>query len=432
MKREVRSLVLAAGLHALFLVLLGASVRTGPRPRPATPTKARELEVDLHTEAPLSDSASPLEPPAPEKGEAPARRIAPSPTLARVAPREPAPEESQRAEEDRPPSLDEPPPPVEEHAGEGSLVITTKPLDVLGAPGELRAEGTTASRREGEANAGGDKGAERAVRTALHERDRALGLGASGPVVAAAEEIARTSIAEVESHATLEAIADAEGNIVAVTVADASTDRAGWDTVAKALLASLRAKRVRVRVPKGSRGVAMAIAIDSKEALPSGAAPGLTVKLLDHDLHSGKNGRSNSVSILPLMKVPIILPKRGVPGGLETTIVTLPIPMPNIDAKFDVSDIGAHAARSVHAHAVSERDLDEAPSPFAADRGAWPDDEEAGPAVGAGTGSAGPRVRTQGRLEETREERAGGAAGVGSRKGPRARGRDRSREMALE
>ena len=175
-------------------------------------------------------------------------------------------------------------------------------------------------------------------------------------VVLAAEELVRTPApTDVESHAVLEVIADGEGRVVSVAVSDASQDREAWDAIARALLGSMGAKRVRVRVP-ALHGLAMTIALDSKEALPSGAAPGLTVKLFDHDLHSGKNERSNEVSILPLMKLPVLIPKRGMPDGVETKIITLPIPTPNVTARFDLVDIGSPAARSVHAHAVSEEE----------------------------------------------------------------------------
>jgi hypothetical protein len=101
----------------------------------------------------------------------------------------------------------------------------------------------------------------------------------------------------------------------------------------------------------------MTIALDSREALPSGAAPGVNVSLFDQRVHSGKNERSNHVAILPLMKIPITLPVPGRPGATETKTVTLPIPLPNVSGTFDLSDIAAPAARVVHAHATSEREL---------------------------------------------------------------------------
>ncbi len=200
-----------------------------------------------------------------------------------------------------------------------------------------------------------EKGAERAVRSVLRERDRKIGLGVSGPVVAAVEAVARTSTASVESHAVLEVVADGEGRVVSVSVSDASEDRPGWDGVAKGLLAAMRSKRL--HVPKGSRGVVMTIAIDSREALPSGAAPGVNVSVFDQKVHSGKNERSAAVHILPLAKLPIALPAPGKPGGVEVKTLVLPIPVPQIDAVFDAADFGAAAARVIHAHATSEREL---------------------------------------------------------------------------
>jgi hypothetical protein len=197
----------------------------------------------------------------------------------------------------------------------------------------------------------GDKEAERTMRSQLRDRDRQLGLGASGPVVAAVEDIARTSTASIESHAVLDVVANGEGEIVSVSVTDVSEDRAGWQEIAKSLLASLRTKRL--RVPHRSRGVAMTIEVDSRESLPSGAAPGVNVALFDQKIAHGKNERAASVTILPLAKIAVTHP--GKPG--ETTTLVLPVPVPIIAGTFDVSDIGARGSRIVHARATNEREL---------------------------------------------------------------------------
>jgi hypothetical protein len=63
------------------------------------------------------------------------------------------------------------------------------------------------------------------------------------------------------------------------------------------------------------------------------------------------------MSILPLAKMPITLPVPGQPGATKTVTVVLPVPVPEISATLDVVDLGAAAARVVHAHAVSEREL---------------------------------------------------------------------------
>ena len=98
----------------------------------------------------------------------------------------------------------------------------------------------------------------------------------------------------------------------------------------------------------------MTIAIESRETLPSGAAPGVNVTLFDQKIHKGKNDRSANVSILPLARIPILVPNRQ--GVIEKDIV-LPIPTPNISAVFDASDFAGGALRVVHAHATSEREL---------------------------------------------------------------------------
>ena len=206
-----------------------------------------------------------------------------------------------------------------------------------------------------EASDAKEKGAEHAVRRSLHEHDFKLGLGVSGPVVAAAEDVARTSVASVESHAVLSVVADGEGKIVQVGVSEVSEDRAGWDAVARALVEALRSTRV--RVAKGSRGVVMTIAIDSREALPSGSSPGANITLFDQKVHRGKNDRSAAIAVLPLVHLSILVPARGRPGGLEEKEIVLPVPLPSVSGDFDPVDFGAKANRVVHAHAMSEEEL---------------------------------------------------------------------------
>ncbi len=101
----------------------------------------------------------------------------------------------------------------------------------------------------------------------------------------------------------------------------------------------------------------MTIAIESRESLPSGAAPGVNVRVFDQKVLSGKNDRAAGVAILPLARLPITVPDPGRPGVAKTVSIVLSVPVPLIGGSFDAVDVNAPAARIVHAHVTDEREL---------------------------------------------------------------------------
>jgi hypothetical protein len=362
MRREQSALLFAAATHGALLLALEAIPAPARSARRAMEEKSLEFDLEV-TVPPESTPPARVPPPStdPEGSRRPEARAEPTrggakPTADSVeSTPEPLSGES-LAQALSGPVVDP------ANTGPPGFRARASSFDVLAGPVGANPflAALPGAPREGEAaGARGENEAVHTVRAELRDRDRERGLGASGPVVVAVEEIARTSTASVESHAVLDVVANAEGEITSVAVSSASEDRAGWDEVAKKLLASFRArtKRLRVRVPRGSGGLAMTIAVDSREALPSGAAPGANVELFDQRIARGKNERSNGVAILPLAKIPISLPVPGKPGVTQTTTVVLPVPLPAISGTFDVSDIGAPAARVVHAHATNEREL---------------------------------------------------------------------------
>jgi hypothetical protein len=160
------------------------------------------------------------------------------------------------------------------------------------APDPARAENERANRA-----AGG------AMRQALHDQDIGMGLGGGGPVVTALEEAVLAGTAPLESHAVLVAIADAAGVVTSVDVESYSDDLSSFRAIAEDVLHRLRDKRV--RMPAATNGISMRIEVTSRLAAPSGGGSGLDPR------HAGIN--------------------------------------------FDVSDIGAHVARIVHARILGER-----------------------------------------------------------------------------
>jgi hypothetical protein len=342
MRRGPGSLLLATALHASVLAWLTLRAIRRPARPPSAETQPVEVELDVPTAPPAPPAHH--EQPAASAPVLPARKafahVAPGaaatePRAALPVPVEPAPPTEAKGD-------------VAESPPAGFRMAPPGISAPLVSPNLFLASGP----REGE----GEHAVDRAVRQTLSDRDKNLGLGASGPVVSALEGVARTSTAEVESHAVFEVVADGEGRVVSVALSEASEGWGAWREVGKELLAAMAKKRVRVR--HGARGLAMTIAIDSREALPSGAAPGVNVTLFDQKVHSGKNARSAAVSVLPLAKLPVTVSEPGKPGQTKTVTIVLPIPVPEIGGVFDVVDLDAPAARVVHAHAVEEAELE--------------------------------------------------------------------------
>ena len=117
-----------------------------------------------------------------------------------------------------------------------------------------------------------NRAAGEAIRGAMHDHDVSLGLGGGGPVVSALEAAVRQSVAPDESHAVLVAIADATGTVLRVEV-ESATDNPAYREIAQDVLNRMRGQKV--RVPEGSRGLAMHFEVASRLAMPSGGGVGL-------------------------------------------------------------------------------------------------------------------------------------------------------------
>jgi hypothetical protein len=336
------SLFVAAAIHGALIAAIARAPMPG-RPAPSPP-ELRVVDLDFD-EAEKEQNPDTGEPPSPddEQTASPAlAKKAPGPVVRAAARRTDTTVEDSRAEQA--PESSAPAPPLRWMRSE-----TTLDPDVVGLGAHNPFLGATgaATTREAPAEARPvDKAAERSMRSALHDHDRALGIGGAGPVITALESITLASTTVVDSEARFEVVADREGNVVSLTLGDVSEDRPGWSTVAASLRAALRSKKL--HVPPNGNGVAMTIQVVSREEMPSGASPGVNVSLFDAPLTEGRGkGPHASVSILPRMRLPI-------PGGKT---ITLPIPMPLIAGGGDLSDLAVPAQRVVHAHVVSERDL---------------------------------------------------------------------------
>jgi hypothetical protein len=165
-----------------------------------------------------------------------------------------------------------------------------------------------------------------AIMDPIRAHEARNGTLADGPVV---NELERTTRqlpgAPFEGRAILAFRIDELGLVVSATVEDSSGDRREWDEVAKATFNALA--QTRVRLPSGSKGIAMRVEITAQVVLPSGAR---------HPVSVG----SPSVDAL---------------GHVLQGQFDRPAETPSIAAMtFDVSDIGAHPKRVASARVLSE------------------------------------------------------------------------------
>ncbi len=129
-------------------------------------------------------------------------------------------------------------------------------------------------------------------------------------------------------------------------------DHKGWSRVATRALTALSKRRL--RVPQGAKGMELRIRVESRWALPSGADPGLEVRLLGVPLKKGEGKRSAKISILePKASIEMVdVPQ---PGNTK-----IPMPAPQLGVGIlgvagDPSDIGAKPRRIVHAKVESQK-----------------------------------------------------------------------------
>ena len=104
----------------------------------------------------------------------------------------------------------------------------------------------------------------------LEARDRALGLGTSGPVVSALYHAAHTEAAPFEGRARFRITVLKTGE-VEVAVSEVSGDLAGWRAVADNAAEALR--RSPPRIPNPRTGARLVVEITAKHTYPNGLQP---------------------------------------------------------------------------------------------------------------------------------------------------------------
>jgi TonB family protein len=105
-------------------------------------------------------------------------------------------------------------------------------------------------------------------------RDIELGLVPGGEFIGFTQDGVRSSRAPNVGHATLEITIDGSGNLTAVRVLDASSDRFEWDDAAQEIMKAARGHRT--RVPSGSQGFVLTLEVSSDIRTVSGLPPATT------------------------------------------------------------------------------------------------------------------------------------------------------------
>jgi hypothetical protein len=101
-------------------------------------------------------------------------------------------------------------------------------------------------------------------------KDVELGLVPGGELVALARDFVRTSIAPINSHATLEFTIDGAGAVISARVLDVSSGRSEWDEVAARIVPSVQGKTLKT-FPEG---VIVTVEITSALKTVGGTSPG--------------------------------------------------------------------------------------------------------------------------------------------------------------
>jgi hypothetical protein len=268
-KRQRFALSLFAALltHVTLLTVLPRQ----PGQRSASLDDATPFEVDMVVEAPPPAPEAPPPPAAEAPAERRATAEAVSPSLAKATTLEKRPVQTEGEATTAPDtagvgSVN----PRAEGAGEGPRAPINFNLGPLA--GRAFAPPPGAPGPEGPPPPPPDPAdrVRKSLQQAQDTHDRELGLGWGGEVVAAANSgPIRDAAPGGEGNAVIEVELDATGGVVSARVRSSSSQADGWRRVADALLAALRGRRVRGL--DGSRGGRIALRLQTRERLPSGA-----------------------------------------------------------------------------------------------------------------------------------------------------------------
>jgi hypothetical protein len=341
--RFPRAVALAAITHAAVVVALAA---LPPRPHRAwgVARHARETEIALDEESDLQVGSVAADEGAPTPDRAEVLQPA-SMRASSVAPGSAAVAASGDAVEA--PALA----PADGEGRSSSVVVVPPGLEGLGIGRTNPLLGAFVSRDAGAGDGESERQAEAkqrvlaALNAPLDAKDRDLGLGPDGPVLAALGRAVSESRSPVKGKAVFLARVDEHGHVFAVEVADSNSPRSEWEEAARLAATALAKEKVRLR--PGARGAELRIEVSSAWKLPSGHDPGVNVTVAGIPVAKGEGKDSSQVRVLDVL--PKLEPVELVPG---TKIMIPTVTFTLLAGSFDASNIGATARRVMHTRLV--------------------------------------------------------------------------------
>jgi hypothetical protein len=193
---------------------------------------------------------------------------------------------------------------------------------------------------------------EQALRRPARERERELGLGPEGPVLRALADAASAAATPVTGRAVFVAIANGAGEVVSVDLASCDGGREAWAEAARAALAALAGKKL--RVPSSATRAEMRIELTSAWKLPSGHDPGTEVSVMGLPVKKGEGKDSTKMEILnPLPKVVMVPITTDGKDKIPVLVWQLTI----FGTNGDPADLAAKPRRIIHSSLLDSKVL---------------------------------------------------------------------------
>jgi hypothetical protein len=191
---------------------------------------------------------------------------------------------------------------------------------------------------------------EAALREPARQRERELGLGPEGPVLAALDQATSASTAPVTGRAVFVAVADGTGMIVGIDVVECDGARSGWANAAEIARASLNGKKL--RMPSSATRAELRIEVTSAWKLPSGHDPGTDVTIFGAPVAKGEGKQSSKVAILdPIPKLRTV----ELAPDIKVTVPTVSLDV--LAVSGDPANVGAKPRRIVHTRLLDSKVL---------------------------------------------------------------------------
>jgi hypothetical protein len=195
-----------------------------------------------------------------------------------------------------------------------------------------------------------EKRLDRSLLTGMLEHDRAVGASRAGPLVTALRDAAMQGASPVNGSAEFVATIDSSGAVVSLYPVRVSSSAEAFRTLAAQALRSVAKKRL--RVPAGTGGLVVRLALSSRIELPSGARSGAPVAL-EHVPLVGEDGKLSRLEAPRELNQMPDATGAGVPG---VPAVRQGVPV-GPGGRGDLADVGAVSRRVVHVSIVDERPL---------------------------------------------------------------------------